>query len=250
MFGLCGLPIALIIWLFVKEPKRGRFDGNVASTQGATLRDTLLLIRHNKALLHLMCGATVITFWGWGILWWTPSFLVRSFSLTVGEAGNLLGPIHGYAGTALMLLTVWVMHRLSHKAISSQSTFVALTTLVGTVLSILVFLCDSLNTVQLALWLFIPVTYIYIGPTTGLVQNLFPPRMRAKGAAILLFVANFANLAIAPQLIGFLSDVVAPLISKPEDSLRLVLLGCAFTGFWAAYHYWAAARHMKNEIQS
>ncbi|MNP65674.1 hypothetical protein D3C76_1612860 [compost metagenome] len=94
-----------------------------------------------------------------------------------------------------------------------------------------------------------PITYIYIGPSIGLLQNLYPAGMRAKGSAILLFTANIANLAIAPQLVGLLSDVVAPHLGNPQESLRYVLLGCAFTGFWATYHYWACARHMKRETR-
>lgn len=246
VFGACGLPIALLVWLLIREPKRMNDDGGSAVTDTSTLKQSLAYIFKNKALLHVMSGATVITFWGWGILWWTPSFLVRSHALTVGGAGELLGPIHGIAGTALMLLTVLVMLRLRNRPMARQPAFVAWTTLLGTLFSIGVFATDNLSYVQVLLWLFVPITYIYIGPTTGLVQNLFPANMRAKGAAILLFVANIANLAVAPQLIGALSDFIAPRISNPSDSLRFVLLGCAFTGLWATYHYWAAARHMKG----
>lgn len=249
VFGACGIPVAVLVWLFVREPKRVQDDGETQSigSETATLKESISYIFKNKALLHVMSGATIITFWGWGILWWTPSFLVRSYSLTVGGAGELLGPIHGIAGTALMLLTVVVMLQLRNKPMARQPTFVAWTTLLGTLFSIGVFATDNLDYAHLLLWVFVPITYIYIGPTTGLVQNLFPASMRAKGSAILLFVANIANLAIAPQLIGALSDFIAPRISNPSDSLRFVLLGCAFTGLWATYHYWAAARYMKGK---
>lgn len=248
IFGLCGLPVALLVWLFVPEPKRGQIDtaAKTVALEHATLKDSIQFIWRSKALFHVMAGATIITFWGWGILWWTPSFLVRSYTLTVGDAGAMLGPIHGIAGTLLMVLTVLVMFQLRNKAVSKQPSFIAWTTVLGTFLSIAVFLTDKLDYVHILLWLFVPITYIYIGPTTGLVQNLLPPQMRAKGAAILLFVANIANLAIAPQLIGFGSDVVGRYLEHPEESLRYVLLGCAVTGFWAAYHYWAAARHIQR----
>ena len=44
--------------------------------------------------MHLVIAGTVATFWSWGLMWWTPTFLVRSHGLTVGQAGNLLGPMH------------------------------------------------------------------------------------------------------------------------------------------------------------
>lgn len=249
VFGLCGLPFALLVWLGIREPKRVHDAGTRHDIDSDTIgfRETLRYTRQNRALFHLIAGATVITFWGWGILWWMTSFLVRTYSLTVGEAGTLLGPIHGIAGTAMMVITVLVMLQLRSRPMHAQSSFVFWTTLLGTLLSIGVFATDRLDVVHVLLWLFIPITYIYIGPSIGLLQNLYPAGMRAKGSAILLFTANIANLAIAPQLVGLLSDVVAPRISNPAESLRYVLLGCAFTGLWAAYHYWACARLMKKE---
>lgn len=250
-FGLCGLPFALLVWLCIREPKRVHDEGTLQDSRSdgdnISFKETLHYTRQNRALFHLIAGATVITFWGWGILWWMTSFLVRTYSMTVGQAGAMLGPIHGIAGTAMMVITVLVMLLLRSRPMYKQSSFVFWTTLLGTLFSIALFATTRLEVVHVLLWLFIPITYIYIGPSIGLLQNLYPAGMRAKGSAILLFTANIANLAIAPQLIGLLSDIVAPRLGNPAESLRYVLLGCAFTGLWAAYHYWACARLMKKE---
>ncbi|MGF6163151.1 MFS family permease [Pseudomonas sp. 2725] len=245
IFGLCGLPIAVIVWILVREPKRGQKDEVTnESLATTTLRQTIRYAVNNKAVFHVMAGATILTLWGWGIVWWTPAFLTRSFSLTVGQAGSLMGPIHGIGGTLLMVLTVLMMLRYRDKPLSLQPKFVGWTTILGTLCSIAVFSSTDLKYVTIAMWVFVPVIYIYIGPTSGLIQNLFPPSMRAKGIAVLLFVVNIANLAVAPQLMGFCSDLIAPHLANSKDSLRYVLLGFSFTGFWAAYHYYAAARYM------
>ncbi|MNH05068.1 L-galactonate transporter [compost metagenome] len=257
VFGLCGLPFALLAWLCIREPKRVHDDDLVddnarhqpGETHGNNFKATLAYTVQRRALLHLIAGATVITFWGWGILWWATSFLVRSYGLSVGEAGALLGPIHGIGGTAMMVITVLAMLLLRSRAMSRQASFVAWTTLLGTLFSVALFSTLKLELTHVLLWLFVPITYIYIGPSIGLLQNLYPAGMRAKGSAILLFTANIANLAIAPQLVGLLSDLVAPHLANSAESLRYVLLGCAFTGFWASYHYWACARHMQREAQ-
>ncbi|WP_425930193.1 spinster family MFS transporter [Pseudomonas sp. NyZ201] len=249
VFGLCGLPFALLAWLCIREPKRVQDDQQPVQAQGNGYKATLAYSVQRRALFHLIAGATVITFWGWGILWWATSFLVRSHGLSVGEAGSLLGPIHGVAGTAMMVITVLVMLLLRSRPMSRQPEFVAWTTLFGTLCSVALFLTPNLGITHVLLWLFVPITYIYIGPSIGLLQNLYPAGMRAKGSAILLFTANIANLAIAPQLVGLLSDWIAPHLANPAESLRYVLLGCAFTGFWASYHYWACARHMQREVR-
>jgi hypothetical protein len=56
------------------------------------------------------------------------------------------------------------------------------------------------------LWVFILAIYFWLGPTFGVLQNLVPPGMRAQACAVWLFVTNVANLIVAPQLIGVLSD--------------------------------------------
>jgi hypothetical protein len=70
--------------------------------------------------------------------------------------------------------------------------------------------------------------------------------MRAQTCAIILFVANVANLALAPLLIRGLSDILARHIADPEQSLRYALIVAAFISFWGAYHYAAAARGLKE----
>ncbi|MFC4526267.1 MFS transporter [Dyella halodurans] len=246
IFGVAGLPFAALCWL-IREPKRGQDDaGSNNRREGATLRDTIGFMLADRALVHIMAGATIVTFWGWGILWWTPAFLTRSFALTTGQAGSLLGPMHGIGGGIVMLLTIAIMAWLKRGPQWWVPSFVAWTTMIGAVPSMALFLVSDIRVATAMLWIFVPVIYIYIGPTSALVQNRFPPEMRAKGCAILLFVANIANLAIAPQLIGALSDVVGAHVAQPSESLRYVLLGCSFTGIWAAYHYWMAARAMKD----
>jgi len=244
LFGFLGLPLAVLVWLTIVEPRRGRLDHGPEDPSPATLRQTLEFIRRSPALLHLYAGAAVITFWGWGTVWWAPAFLMRSHGLSVGEAGALLGPMHGIGGTAVMLTTAWWLARHAGENMRRQAWLIAATTLLATVPSVLAFSAGSLAAARLAFWIFVPITYLYIGPHSGLLQNLVPPGMRAQAFALVLFVANVANLVIAPQLIGFASDVLAARISSPSESLRYALVASAFMGVWAAWHYYAAGRAM------
>lgn len=248
IFGIAGLPFALLVWLTVAEPKRGQLDARGPSEEIATLSQTLAFVRSQKALMHVLAGSAVITYWGWGTLWWTPSFLVRSHGLSVGEAGALLGPMHGVGGTAIMLLSAWIMHRLAHQDLRYQTWFVAATTLLAVTPSLLAYSASSLQLATLMLWLFVPVIYLYLGPTAALLQNLVPCAMRSQVFAIFLFLSNFANLVVAPQLIGIASDLIGPRIDDPRESLRYVLMVNAVTGLWAAWHYMAAAKELRQNI--
>jgi len=64
--------------------------------------------------------------------------------------------------------------------------------------------------------------------------------------ALIVFVSNIANLVVAPILIGFMSDTIAPHLASPVDSLRMILAAMSLTGFWAAWRYWAAAAAGKS----
>jgi hypothetical protein len=115
---------------------------------------------------------------------------------------------------------------------------------IATGVSIAIYWMHSLPIVTALFWIFIPVIYFYIGPGFGLINNLAEPRMRALFCATLLFAANVGNLVMAPQLVGLLSNWFAPHHVANAGSLRLALLCLTPTGFWAAFHYFCAARRI------
>jgi hypothetical protein len=94
----------------------------------------------------------------------------------------------------------------------------------------------------------VPTIYLYIGPTLVLAQNLAPAGMRSQICAFILFTANIANLAVAPLLIEGLSNLLAPHLSDPRGCLRWVLVATP-TGFWAVWHYRAAARPVRQGLE-
>lgn len=243
--GIPGILVALLVWATVKEPKRGQLDGGSVDRRPATLLQTLCFIVTQRSLVHLLIGCTVVTFWSWGLMWWTPSFLVRSHGMTVGEAGSTLGPMHLIGGTVCVLITSWLMTRRAAADPCYVARVVAITTFATTIPSLLVYAVDQTITAIALLWIFVPIIYLYIGPTLGLAQNLVPPGMRAQTMAVLLFTANIANLIIAPQLIGVISDWLAA--TYGDQSLRWALVLTAPTGFWAAYHYWVAERSLRED---
>jgi MFS family permease len=246
LLGIPGIALAGVIAMTVVEPHRGRLDGS-AQPGRASLLATLRYARHAPALLHCLAGATVFTLWGWGLMWWTPSYLVRSHGMTLGSAGGALSLMHGIGGTAILLSTTVLMRWLAGREARAVPWFVAIVIVVGTVPSIVAFSTRSTPLAIVMLWLFIPLTYASFGPTFALIQNLVPPSMRAQAVALLLFLSNIANLIIAPQVIGLASDHLAAHYGR--DSLRIALIPLAFTGLWAAWHYWLSARHLATGLE-
>lgn len=250
VLGVPGILLALVILLTLREPVRGRLDRvGVSNAAPHRLRETLRFLWRNSSVFHVIAAGTVLTFWSWGLIWWTPAFLMRSHGLSVGEAGALLGPIHLVGGTGALLVTAALMYLQAFRDPRRIMRFSALVALVATVPSILVYAGDRSLVVPM-LWILIPATYFYIGPLMGVLQNLVPGGMRAQAMAILLFTANVANLVIAPQLLGFASDVLTMTTGLGADSLRWVLAFTAPTGFWAAWHCWRAEATVREDYQA
>jgi MFS family permease len=241
LLGIPGIALAAIIAVIVAEPKRGRLD-RVGPANTATLLDTLRYCARVPALYHSLLGGAVFTLWAWGLMWWTPSYLVRSHGMTLGAAGGALSLMHGIGGTIVLLSTTALMRWLSERDARLVPWFVAAVVVVGTVPSIVAFMAPSKTMALAMLWLFIPLSYATFGPIFALVQNLVPASMRSQAVALLLFFANVANLIIAPQVIGIASDLLAPRYGA--ESLRIALIPLAFTGFWAAGHFWLIGRHL------
>ena len=245
VLGIPGVVVAVIVWLTVREPRRGQLDS--AAVVGSTFGATLRYIARQRSAVHLLLGGSVATFWSWGLMWWTPAFLQRSHHLSVGEAGQLLGPMHLVAGTASTLLAGWLMARRPAADPRYVTRLLGWATAIMTVPSFALYWVVSERAAVVLLWVFVPAVYFYIGPILGLLQNVVPASMRATTCAILLFLANVANLLLAPQLIGAFSDWFAAAFGTGAESLRWALLLLAPTGFWAAWHLWTSGRTIRAD---
>ncbi len=243
VLGIPGLILASVVYFTVKEPERGCLDA-VSEASPPTLLESLKFLRTQKAAFHVIMGSGVSALWGWGLMWFTPTFLQRTYHLNVGAAGAVVGPIHLVMGIGASLLTAWLLAKPWFVDPRRIVYLLGSVTAVATVPSIVAYWTQSLPLATLMLWTFIPAIYFYIGPAFALGQNLAPPRMRAMFTAIALLVANVFNLIVAPQAVGWMSDYFAGPGGADAASLRLALLVLAPTGFWAAYHYFAAAKYI------
>jgi hypothetical protein len=157
--------------------------------------------------------------------------------------------MHLIAGTAGTLFAAWLMSRRAADDPRYVSRLVAWFVTLSTIPSILLYWVIPKSTATVLLWMFVPGVYFYIGPILGLLQNVVPAQMRATSCAVLLFTANFANLVLAPQLVGWMSDWFAASFGAGAQSLRWALLVIAPTGFWAAYHLWRSGATIREDEQ-
>ena len=243
LLGIPGVVFGLLIFLTVREPKRGQLDRNkseVSPSFGATFKYLL----QQRSAVHVMLGSALTALWGWGLIWWTPTFLVRNFGMTAGEAGIFTGPMHLVGGSLATLFTAWLVAQRSMIDPRRVVWLMGIVVGIATVVSYFIYTSQSIETIRILLWIFIPSIYFYIGPCFGLLNNLAEPRMRAMFCAFTLFAANVGNLIIAPQLVGLLSDHYIAGGMDNAQSLRTAMLWLVPTGLWATFHYFWSARQI------
>jgi predicted MFS family arabinose efflux permease len=247
--GLPGVLAGALIFLTVREPKRGGMDPSAAhaAEAKAPLGEALAFIFRQRAAMHLMMGGAVTALWGWGLIWWAPTFLIRAYGLSAGRAGAILGPMHLVAGSLATIVTGRIMAMGTMAEPRRILWLMAVVVGLTTIPSFIAFWTRDLAVATVCLWIFVPALYFYIGPSFGLLQNVVPPHMRATTTAVTLLMANIANLVLAPQLVGFVSDLSGGAHGADAASLRFALLLLAPTGLWAAYHYWAAIRDFRAD---
>jgi MFS family permease len=245
--GIPGLLVALTAFLTVREPARGQLDPDAPPLERITLPRALKIIAKRRSVLHLLIGGAVATLWSWGLIWWMPTFLQRSHHMSVGRAGELLGSMHLIAGTSGTLFAGWLMSRPAAADSRYIARLLAAVTAIATVPSIALLLVRSDEMVTALLWVLMPAVYFYIGPVLGLLQNAVPSNLRATVCAMLMFTANVANLVVAPQVVGWLSDWFSTLFALQTESLRWALVVLAPSGFWAAWHLWVSGATIRED---
>ncbi|HEX5461983.1 MAG TPA: MFS transporter [Steroidobacteraceae bacterium] len=247
--GIPGIVIGALVLLTIREPARGRLDRSSDPPTAPPFLETMRFMLRQPSALHLMFGGCVVALWGWGLMWWTPAFLMRSYGLNVDEAGALLGPIHLFGGSIAMILSTWLLSRPWLSSSRRVLRLIGINIALATVVTAVIYSTHSLALTRALFWIYIPSIYVYIGPGFGILNNLARPGMRAVYCATVLFAANVGNLIIAPQMVGILSDLFAPHHVADAESLRLAMLCLVPTGFWAAWHYFMSARHVGADEQ-
>ncbi len=151
----------------------------------------------------------VCSLWGWGLAFWTPTFLMRTYDLNVAQAGAVTGRAHLVGGLLATAGAAWLMAR--PYMVSPRRVLGTLAAVIGlaTIPSVMAYWTRDLWVAKLMFWIYIPAIYFFIGPCMALVLNLAPSNMRSVFTAWSVLVGNVFNLIVAPQMVGIMSDFFA-----------------------------------------
>lgn len=220
--GLAGVVIAPLFRLVVKEPPRGMFDGMSGAGGGRPERvsvGAVFRILTAKPSFWLMAfGASFSSLCGYGLAFWVPSVLIRSFGFSLLTASQYIGSLLLIGGTIGVFGGGWLADRLGAKDRGIYAKLPAIAWLV-TVPLFAAGLTSGSPTLSWFLFL-IPhgLNILWLGPVTTAVQHLVPPPMRATASASFLFINNLIGLGLGSLIMGRLSDAMTAV--HGADALR------------------------------
>ena len=199
--GIPGILLAFIVWLTIKEPKRGLYEQQATVDAPPPMMDVVHLLFSRKSFVHLAFGAGLQAFVGYGIASFLVSFFVRSHDISVSNLSEItlpLGIIIGVGGLIGNFGGGYFSDKLGEKDKRWYLWVPAIATVFTVPFAYATFLIEN-TTIAVALYIVpLALSYAFLGPNIAITHALVSPRMRALASAILFFYHQFNWLGFRP----------------------------------------------------
>lgn len=231
--GFAGLLLTPLLKFTVREPMRGaldpaRADDAFTAAGAPSLLEVIALLARRPSFWGLSLGAASASMMGYGLFFWAPSFLVRSFHLSLLHASLGFGALILVGG----LIGIWFGGALADRYGEKRRALYAVIPAIAFLATVPFYVVGVLST---TLWisfavLLVPTALglVWLGPVLAAVQHLVPGNMRATASALFLFINNLIGIGVGTTLIGVVSDLTRARFGA--ESLRYAIL--AGTGFY------------------
>jgi MFS family permease len=212
--GLAGVIFTPLFMLTVREPARA---GAVETRIG--FGEVVAMLAAKPSFWLLAFGAAFSSMIGYGLAFWLPSLLQRSFGMTLLSASHFYGALLLIGGIPGILLGGWAGDRAGRHSKAGYARVPGIAFLAGAPLYAAGMLSQS-SAAAFALFL-IPqaLTYMWLAPVLAAVQHLVPASVRATASASFLLINNLIGLGLGAMTIGKLSDLLKP--GFGDEALRI-----------------------------
>ena len=246
--GIPGVLFALILFLTVREPIRGRWDSVAANANKPTFGETLALLRSRRSFWYIALGCAMTSFVSYGNGNFFPSFLIRNHGMSIADVGLVLSLVAGVSGA----IGTFAGGYMADKLILHDLRWYAWVPLLGGVLAFApyfyVVLGENTTSILTVLFFVSIVNSLYLGPSIAVSHAMVPPRMRAITSAVLFFVLNMIGLGLGPFLTGLVSDLLQPI--SGDNNLRHAMLITATLGLTGILMFYLASRNLIKDLDT
>jgi predicted MFS family arabinose efflux permease len=255
--GIPGVVLAIIVYLTVKEPVRGRFYPDaVPAPPSANWRDaraswlvTLASLLHNRLYVAVTLAYAFMIVIGYGFATWLASIMLRKFDVSTADVGFYLGLAFILGGIPGPILGGWLTDRLVRFNPKWRAWLPAIATLLCLPIY---YLCLT----STSFWWFLGIfslgylTFLVAQPPTlSLLQLAVKPGERAMAVAIAMLFNNLIGQALGGFLIGFASTNLAANLGTMSLSYAVLAVSTCF-GIPAALLYVWTGSAIKANFES
>ena len=196
----------------------------------------------SPAFMAIVVAYGAVCFLGYTVSYWAAPYAERTFELSKGDLGLLIGApnaVGGFLGVIVGGKLADVMQE-RHPA---GRVMVFLLALLGSVPVFLIgYSAASLTTFLVCNFLAQFVTSSALGAGASATQTMVLPRMRGVATAVYLLGATLIGLSLGPFTAGFVSEATGSLGSGVMTTLLIVPVGLAAV--------WIAVRRMPRTTRS
>ncbi len=226
-FGTAGVLLAITLYLFLREPRRGQADGinsiesaptepptSVTQIEYASPRtdaqrplsvlETIQLLLQKPTVLLLMLVFLGANFVATIFLTWTPTFLVEKFGFSLAAAGlNGSAFIH-LASAVSVPIGGLLADRWARKFAGGRILVQAAGLLIGSVFVVLIGTTKDKSTLLLAMTMFGLCKGLYDANIFAAVYDAIEPRARSTAAGVMNTV-GWGGGALGPLFVGWIT---------------------------------------------
>jgi len=255
--GAPGLLLALLIRFTIKEPPRGAFDrSGITEPTSSNILHAIGGMWNLSAMRYTILGCAFAGMAGYGIGYWTPSFLIRVYGMTLVEAGTMVGLVGASIGLIGSLFGGWLCDRLTRRDEKWRLLVPVASLVISLPLMSLFFIWPENEvfqvgglTVPKAVLIYAAAGFVgswWAAPTYVVVQALVPPGQRTLACAVLLLFMNLLGFGLGPVLVGVVSDLLTPAFGN--QAIRYGLLIAMVTYVAGAAFYFLASRTYQQQM--
>ncbi|MFA6318437.1 MAG: MFS transporter [Elusimicrobiota bacterium] len=201
MVGVPGLLAAMLAG-FLKDP---RSDPAASGSTPPGLPAYLTLLKNRVFMADTLAGAAM-TFAVGGLAAWMPSYFVRSWGVSVGQAGLWFGGVTVAAGTLGSLSGGWLGDWVLKRTKKSYFLVTGLGFLASIPFCAATLWAPDCRTALVFLFCAEFLIFLNNGPINALLVDCTPVAIRSMAFAVNIFFIHALGDALSPTLIGWVSD--------------------------------------------
>lgn len=241
--GIAGVVIAPLFRLIVREPAKGQFD--TAPVEKAPMSAAFGILARKPSFWLISFGASCSSMCGYGIAFWLPSLMQRSFGLDLVQTSQFYGAVLLLGGVVGVLAGGWLGDWMGSRDKAGYVRVPAIAYLLAVPFFAAGVLSSSVTAAFLLFLLPQALSYVWLGPVLSAIQHLVPPQMRATASASFLFINNLIGIGLGTMILGAMSDALTA--SYGAEALRYAILAALSFYLLAALLMALAAKSLRRD---